>query len=572
MHHRNTRIPLRLLFALSVLSSLLALPAPALRAQSSASVDPADPIYRAIDLFIAEGLIDSVVVGQRPYSRREVARLVAIAARHRARLEQGFADRSLTPAERAILAHRLHYTNALLDQARQVYGVDTIPVPHMRSASEITTAGRLDRVTLEGTSLASVPRVVPNGGIGGIDAVTNPLADNRQGRDYADGGTVAVEGAWHADAGPYASLNMAFDARHLELHGGQRTTAAHAQVLSVATFLRNVRIDLGRDYITWGQTPLGGLAFSTNAPALGMFRVASDAPFLLPWFLRYAGPLRASLVVADLGTHRDHAHAKLVGYKISAVPWRRLELGVTVLDELGGVGTPPVSVGDRIADVFPFVDAIFFHKTNVTFSNKLAGGDIRLRFPEANGLELYGEMLLDDFDLRRVKSSLWQDDGIIAGLSVPRLASDGTFRLDAELHHTGLRYYQHDLFDSGVTYDQRMLGDALGPRANAGYLTIRWATTTVHELAINVAIERRSNDQYVLVSDDAQSTNFRFEKTEDRPEETRKRLTLAWSNGSTIVGLRGVLEAGWEHVSQFDFTTGVSRSNALARLTLEYRP
>src|SRR5262245_14127177 len=444
----HKRTSLRLLFALVASSFGTLLHAPLAKAQSSATADPSDPIYRPIDRFIAEGLIDTVLVAQRPYSRRAIARLAAQAARDPSRPEAGFAGKGLTADSRSALAQRLQYTSAPIDQARIVYQVDTVAA---RPRSDVPLAGRLDRMTLEGVVLSSRARDVPDGGIAGIRAVTNPLADDNQGRPYVDGVTGAAEGAAHGDLGRFASLNVAGDARGVGSHGTGKQES-RVTVLSLSTRLRNVRVDVGRDYVSWGQTPRGGLAFSLNAPALDMVRITSDAPFVLPWLFRYVGPVGATVFMADLGVHREFPHAKLVGWKVSAAPVKQLELGLTVIDETGGRGAPRASFADRFEDVFPFVDALFRNKSDFEFSNKLAGGDIRLRIPSAGGLELYGETLFDDFDLRRLWSSFWQDNGVIAGFTLPRLTTDGVVRLDGEVHHTGLRYYQHGQFSSGITF------------------------------------------------------------------------------------------------------------------------
>jgi capsule assembly protein Wzi len=561
------RTSIRLLFAFVTTTFIIGLLPLAAGAQSSSTVDPSDPVYRAIDRFIADGLIDTVIVGQRPYSRREITRLVAEAVRNRGRLELGFGDTTVGPSARSILAGRLQYTNALLDEMRAAYPLDT----SRHGVPGIPIGGRLDRWDAEGTVLASPWRRVPNGGIGGIQALINPLGEYRQGREYVDGITGAFDASAHGDFGRFASLNVAGEGRMLGARG-DATFRGRANVLSLSTRLRNFRLDVGRDYVQWGPTPRGGLSVSMNAPPLDLVRLQSDAPFVLPWVFRLAGPVRAELFMADLGIHREFPHAKLVGWKLSALPWRRVELGITVLDETGGEGGPPASFVDRLTDVFPFIDALFRNKSDFQFSNKLAGGDIRLRIPEARGLELYGESLLDDFDLRRVKSSLWEDNGLIAGFTLPRLTMNGAFRLDGELHHTGVRYYQHAQFISGVTLHSRIIGDDLGPRGDGGYATLTWAPSIVQELALNAAVERRSNDQYRIVSNAPNDANFHFERVEVLPKEIRQRLTVTWSDGSITKGLRLVGEAGVERVEHFNVVAGSPKTNGLARLTIEYRP
>lgn len=565
------RTSFRLLFALVTSTLITGLHAEAARAQSSSTISPRDPIYRAIDHFIAEGLIDTVIVGERPYSRREIRRLINEAVRNRSRLERGFADSSAGTAQRAALAERLQYTNALLDEVRFAYANDSAPLNGARRQPSTPSVARIDRLGAEGTLLASPWRRIPNGGIGGINAIINPLAEDRQGRDYADGATGAADVEGHADFGRYLALNVAGETRMLASHG-TGTLRGRANVLSLSTVLRNVRFDVGRDYVQWGPTPRGGLSVSANSPPLDMLRIESDAPFVLPWIFRLVGPVRASLFIADLGVHREYPHSKLVGWKVSALPSRRVEIGVTVIDETGGEGAPPASFVDRVTDVVPIIDALFRNKSDFQFSNKLAGGDIRLRIPEARGLELYGETLFDDFDLRRVTSSIWEDNGMIAGFTLPRLTMNGAVRLDGELHHTGLRYYQHSQFITGVTLHSRLIGDELGPRGDAAYFTLSLVPSLIREIGVNVAFERRSNDQYRVVSDAPNDAKFRFEKVQVLPKEDRQRLTLAWAEGSITGGLRLIGELGLERAARYNFEAGITKTNALARLTIEYRP
>ena len=45
-------------------------------AQAALNATPEDAVYHAIDIFIANGLANDVIIGQRPYSRLEVARIL----------------------------------------------------------------------------------------------------------------------------------------------------------------------------------------------------------------------------------------------------------------------------------------------------------------------------------------------------------------------------------------------------------------------------------------------------------------------------------------------------------------
>jgi len=526
------------------------------RAQATATVDPTDPVYGVIGRLAAERLIDTVIVGQRPYSRRAIARMLSEANRNKPRLVS-------TPTRAPLLL-------ALLDResARFAAEIKALAGDHGRSWRVVVP---VDRLALETTALRSPIRAIPSGGLGSLAGTTNPLVDNRQGRAYATQTlTLGIEGAARVQFSRFAVASVS---------GGVRGPQARfvsdqvLDVLALSTLLRNVRLDVGKDYVSWGQTDRGGLAASWNAEALPQVRVSSDLAFVMPSFLRWLGPTRGTFVLANLGNSaQTYSNSQWISYKVSVEPHPRFELGVTVVDEMGGSGAPKASFGKRVADVVPLVDVIFMGKSDLQFSNKLAGADARWRVPNARSLELYVESLLDDFDARRIKSSLWEDNGIIAGFVLPQLSASGTWSVEAEAHHTGLRYYEHMQFPSGLTNRGRIIGDALGPRANAGYLTLGWEPNAVTQLQMKGAYEWRSNDQYDFTTSGPNDEGFGFVKTEVRPKEKRARASVAWTYTPAPFGLRLIAEGGIESVTNFAFDDGNNRTNFLLRFGFEYRP
>ena len=53
----------------------------ALGAQATVTVPVQDPVYRDLDRLFGSGLIKTMLVGQRPYSRRDIARIVIDASK-----------------------------------------------------------------------------------------------------------------------------------------------------------------------------------------------------------------------------------------------------------------------------------------------------------------------------------------------------------------------------------------------------------------------------------------------------------------------------------------------------------
>jgi len=71
-----------LLSAAAVAVSAVELPAQQeVPMRGTTPVAPTDPVYRDVDRLAQLGLLDGVILGQRPYSRRELARIAARARR-----------------------------------------------------------------------------------------------------------------------------------------------------------------------------------------------------------------------------------------------------------------------------------------------------------------------------------------------------------------------------------------------------------------------------------------------------------------------------------------------------------
>ena len=511
-------------------------------AQASPRIAPGARVYADIDRLASAGLIDTIGYGARPFSRREVVRLLNEARRN---LDRNAEARS--------------WAELVVDADLARYAV------HEPRA--------IDEAHVETAYLDSPYRFIPSDSNGAINATINPLATDRGGRPLTYGTTATLETVHSATLGSHLALSIA--PRFTALAGKNGRTAHQLRVQSGGANLLfgNLALDIGRDYAMFSQAPSGGLLLSENAPPLDMIRVGTDRPAGLPWILRYLGPLQATLLVADLGTSNQiHPHSKLVGYHLEAHPHRFFEVGVEVIDEMGGNGAPPASFADRVADAFPILDVAFRPNSDFLFSNKMAGVDFHFRAPSLAGLDVYAEGVVDDFDTRRFHSTIFQDGGGIAGISLSCITECGRFGVRAEYHQTGIRYYTHTDFSSGIQQNGVILGDPLGPRGLGGYLTIDGESNRIGTIALTGAYEVRSGNRYAALVGDASNNGFRFIQVEHHPGEHRARALMTWTptSRSSHMMLRATL--GVEQVTNFEFVDGRNRTNALAQLGYEWRP
>jgi hypothetical protein len=510
---------------------------PVLHSQATPVVPPDERVYRDIDRLAAAGLIDTLIVGARPFSEREVLRLLAEAKRNVGRLSSD------------------SWARAAIDADLARYASDRIqPV---------------DQIRVEGVAMSDRARGVPPDDNGELDATIDPLTANRSGRTLAGSANGLVEARSSARLGSHVAV-MLNPRATLASGNGSTDADLTVQSASVDFLFGNVAIEAGRDYTIFGQSLAGGLLLSENAPTMDLVRVSNDAPFTLPWILRIFGPIRATGFVGDLG-ERDqlHPHAKLVGYHIAALPHPRFEMGVEVIDAMGGHGGQAASFGDRIIDAVPLIDALFRSGSDFQFSNKMAGLDFHWRMPSWRGFELYAEGDVDDFDIRRARSSFLEDGGIIAGTSLSCLFECGRLGIRAEYRQTGIRYYTHS--DYPLERHGLILGDPLGPRGMSGTVTMDGETQAGY-FAVQGAFEARSGNQYGSTTTGPNSEGFHFVLTKRNPGEKRTRVVTTWESDKGRRSLGVLLSAGVEHVTNFAFVGGSDRTNWLARAAITVRP
>lgn len=506
-------------------------------AQSRATIPVQDPAYRDIDRLIALRLVDVGLYGQRPYSLREIIRIAREARR-------AAESAPVSPSTRRIV-ERMH--------TRFVE-----PEP-----GGVAAASRMSLTQIvEALQLASPPRGIPDDSVGFLEAVLNPLASRRAGRTWFDGGNLAYEVRGQYDVRD--RLTMVLHPRLL-VAGSDANVYGSVEAASLVVPIRNVTIEAGRQPIVWGQGMEGGLMFSSSGRPLDMLRISTDLPFR-GWFIKGTSPMRGSVVAAHLGPNQHFPNSFLIAYKLSGHPFtKRVELAASVLAVQGGRGAPRGTFVDHVVDLIPVLKYTV-EDNRAQFSNKMAGWEYRLRLPELSGLQLYAEHAFEDMDPRRWKSTFWEDGGHIVGISLTDLGPDGAVASALEYHHTGLRFYKHGVFRSGLAFNGTLFGDPLGNQGDGGYLRASWDRGTRGRFLADVAIERRDADVYQTNSDGPNEDNFRFEMLQSVPAEWRHRLELA---AQTCRGTRDItVRAGVERVRDFQFIRGAFRNNFLLGVSL----
>ena len=525
------------------------------RGQGTVTVPVDDPLYRDVDRLIDAGLATHVVVGQRPYSRRMIARLVREA---RLNLDTTRADAGSGPSLEAISVNRLRAAFApevadLDGDARAAAEVRWTPIRSLRAEALVTDAPT---------------RSVPSNGLGSVEADVNPLIDGREGRPFVPGGNVALESE-HAIQF-LAGISLQAQPRFWAYRGRSGRSAGIEGALLSAN-LRAVRgkvaLTVGREYTEWSPAPGAGLLFSENAPALDMVRVATDAPIVLPSVLGWLGGVSGTLQIADMGRSDSSDHSRLVSYKVSISPTNTLELGGTFVNHYGGAGARPVSALDRFIDLVPFLD-IFRHHVDSTAvdSDKLLGVDGRLRISQLGNIALFGELALEDFDFHRLGSIFTEDAAYTAGVIIPTFLTPA---LSARVgyHVVGLRFYEHHILRNGIAVRRFTLGDDLGHDASGFFGLLRSEHMNGISVTAEGAYESRRNDEYVGAYTKPGLTGLVFSRVTARPEEQRSRGTVSVRWFRPDGGMMVELKAGVERVGNFAFVAAPDRTHGLASVS-----
>jgi hypothetical protein len=555
--------PVGILRCLIAALFVVAASAARLNAQGTAPLSLTDLAYQDIDRLSELGVLDSVIIGQRPYSRREVGRIVR---RARVRAQEGrWRDEPRVAAQ----------IDVILDRLEQRFGTpgDTRGDTRGRNGPVLDL---LDGARLSLTSTTSRRRGFPASYSRITEATIDPLGARRLGAPGIPGWTAAVELSQRFEPTGW----LAFHARERAEGRAPRDTAvAHraGELLLGAARARfnNVALTIGREQIAWSQRLGDGLFLASDAPALDQVSLASDHPFILPGFLRVFGPTQAMLIVADLGPSVVRSHSKLLAYKVSVAPTSALELGGTFMDHYGGAGGRASKRGNLLIDFLPMLDVFRKHNyydtthTMDVDTDKLLGVDGRLRLDRLGGLLVTGELLIDDFDIHRLLDLLTGYGSSQIAVTIPQLGTP-TLALTLSAKHMGILTYTHGELTNGITTRGRLLGEELGPDAKAFGAELRWMPTPTLRLGIDARSAQYSNAEYGSHYARPDSTGFIVYKISHEPNELRERLRLSVQLRNER-GMALVLRGGGERVRNADFRGG-RRSDYAAEMAFEFQP
>jgi hypothetical protein len=434
-------------------------------------------IYPALDRLAAFGLVDSAFAGDRPWTRRECARLVS-------ETEQLASDAD--------------------EENRQAQ--DLITELEREFRPELRPTDENDGAAFRVESLYSRTEYISGLPIrNGYHFAQTQINDF--GRPYGKGWNTVngfstystwgrwvgyFRGEWQVSAGlPALSLPARQTIQKVDFltqlppDAGQ-PTANQFQVLDayVGLAFSNWQVTFGRQSLWWGPGDGGPLIFSDNASPLNMFRINRVTPFKLPSVLGWLGPLRLEFFLGQLEgdqfingrngiagsfSHTIHPQPLIHGERFTFKPTRNFEFGFSRTGIFAGQGVP--------FTLHTFEKSFFglgngAPGTSSDPGDRRSGMDWTYRVPKMRDwVTFYGDAFADD---QISPIAYWDRSAIRGGLYFSRVPHIPKLDLRFEGVYTDLPaggalshgfFYFNDRYLNGYTSNGQLLASWIGREA-----------------------------------------------------------------------------------------------------------
>jgi hypothetical protein len=243
-----------------------------------------------------------------------------------------------------------------------------------------------------------------------------------------------------------------------------------------------IEIELGRDSLWWGPGRHGSILMSNNAAPFTMIKLTNPQPMELPWIFKGLGPFRAQWFLTELGNDRVLPNTKLTGMRVNIKPHPLLELGASRVIMFGGRGAP-------LVDPFDY-GKMFFAVSEQATNNQIAGFDASLLVPLGDNPLLRSVKLYSDAAGEDEAGGLPSKWSCLLGLQLNDILRTG--RTDVRFEYAGTHevLYQHSIYTSGYTYEDRLIGHHVGPDARDAFVQLSHYLTD--DLVVDIGLDQQT--------------------------------------------------------------------------------
>jgi len=469
-------------------------------------------VYPAFDRLIALGDVQSAIVGMRPWTRLECARLLSEAqdlvaadatAQQGAQQLVGTLEREFTP-EMESLGSGTNRQFRAESMYTRLTGTSGRPLNDSFHFGQ-TIANDFGRPLAEGFS--------------NVTGFSGWAADGRM--------VVYVRGEYqYAPSSPALSLaarqliSSSVDANSavsLPLPPDTPIAAVnHFQFLDtyVAMNFENWQLSFGKQSLWWGSSEGGPMMFTDNAAPVTMFRIDRVSPFKLPWVFGILGPMRFESFLGRLSGHEFiyGANTGLVGQwgqlladqpfidgvKLNFKPTRNFEFGVDYTRVTGGTGQP-FTTHQFLLSLFSLGNGLPGSSTDP--GDIRSGVDFQYKVPGLrNWLTFYGDSFTEDefSPLGYPRKAAFE-----GGLYLPRIPGIAKLDLRVEGGSTSpvdfpfcvACFYDNGRFINSYTNQGNLMGGWIGRAAQGEQALSTYWLTSRDKIQVNYR-HRKIDGQY----------------------------------------------------------------------------
>lgn len=383
-----------------------------------------------------------------------------------------------------------------------------------------------------------------------IDQIRHGAARNRVGLDltgsFGAGEVLAIRTRVRFDS----------DARHdSQFHGEywkENFTAWMDQAVITVQY-RGFRGAFGREFWRWGRSPVDAMLISDQSPPFDGLRLAYRAR---TWSFSFHATMLDSMSDELTGTTNRY----LVGHRLDWKPRKNIEIAISEVVLFGGANRPWA-----LNYLNPFVPYYWEQLNNDTNDNPLWNVEWSWRFP--NHLEVYGEWLIDDFQIDFTSEP--QQIGILLG-AVWTGGPDGRAFINAEYERINTFVYGQSRPHNRYFHFRDLSGNPIGIGSNLGtdadriVVRPRWHCTAKLDLTGHCEYVRRGGNRMDSPQAGAVPKHIPF------PSGVVERRTTAGLGAHAQLGGHAILDMlmGYERVVNVGNADSVSRDGILFQVRL----
>jgi membrane-associated phospholipid phosphatase len=465
-------------------------------------------IYPALDRLAALGYVPSAIIGMRPWTRLECARLL-----NEAQEQSTGSNAGSTEAEQLLDTLGREFSSEMESRGggnNQQLRAESVYTRFTGISGQPLT----DSFHFGQTILDDYGRPFAEG----VNNITGFSGWALEGRLVA-----YVRGEYqHAPSNPALSQQArqfiaGADGAQLPVAPNTPTPAVdHVRLLDayLAMNVENWQLSFGKQSLWWGPSEGGPILFSDNAAPITMFRINRVSPFKLPSVLGWMGATRVEIFLGQLSGHDFIVpNVNLVGQlgrplgrqpfihgeKLSFKPTPNFEFSVSETTVFAG-GPIPLNGDSLLKSYDSFSYGLIVSANDITDAR--SGIDFTYKVPGLrNWLTFYGDAFTEDeySPLAYPRKSAFQG-GIyiprIPGISKLDLRVEGGSTSPVDFPECNGCFYQNALFVNSYTSRGNLMGSWVG-RASQGEQA--WSTywlTSRNKIQFNVR-HRKIDGQFV---------------------------------------------------------------------------